>query len=138
MDSPEGPEAVSRFSVADVIVVSADHDRLIFEGRIGSLDQSQDVMIGGESLVEGLLGPAAMHAKLFQALDDINSGSPIAAAARRATFEGIVGQHAHMVLDFLGRDREHGRIAGVGFGGPAGGDRRANQDQQGQPNADGS
>ena len=93
------------------------NDRLFFECRIATFDEGENVAVAAEALIKAPLGPAAEKAHLFQPLDQVDAGGPIAAAPGFATFERVVGQGADVLLDFLRDDERQSRAASVGFDG---------------------
>src|SRR5262245_19851485 len=82
MDVAEWAEAVAGGAIADVIVVSADDDGLVFELRVAAFNDSDDVARGGiERLEIGSVIAGGSSAELFERFEQVIGGSAAAAAA---------------------------------------------------------
>ncbi len=118
MDLTDGTVAVGGFAVADVIVMAHHDDIFFLQFRIAAFDAAEDVAAAvAEELVVSAVGAGALEIELLKLLAEIGSGGAAAAAARFATFEGIVGQDVDDVLNLIERDGSHRGRFGTGVGG---------------------
>ena len=115
VDEAERAIAVARVAVANVVVVGADHDQFVGDGRIAAAGEGEDVSHATKLLVVAAIVAGGFELEFFEVADDVAAGSPTAAAAPFAALESVVGEGADVPLGIFGLNARAGR--GHQFGG---------------------
>ncbi len=136
MDEAEGSVAVAGVAVADVIVVGADHDQFVGDGRVAAAGEGEDVPHAAKLLVVAAVVAGGFEPEFFEMADDVTAGGPATAAAPFPAFERVVGKGGDMPLGIFGLNARAGR--GHQFGAENGrlptGDQRGRDEQGGEQN----
>jgi hypothetical protein len=109
VDETERSVAVAGVAVADVVVVGADHDQFIGDGRIAAAGEGEDVSHAAKLLVVAAVVAGGFEPEFFQMADDVAAGGTTAATAPFAALEGVVSEGADMPLGVFSLNARAGR-----------------------------
>ena len=115
VDEAERAIAVAGVAVADVVVVGADHDQFVGDGRIAAAGEGEDVSHAAKLLVVAAIVAGWFEPEFFEVADDVAAGGPTAAAAPFTALESVVGEGADVPLGVFGLNARASR--GHQFGG---------------------